>query len=83
MACTLPSITPSGATFAQFQAGGARGQLERLIAANYAANSAPSVPTAMLTQLCSEMGGPIDANPGHFENVITGAGGKRTVRKWD
>jgi hypothetical protein len=83
VAYTLPSITPSGATFARFQAGGSCGQLGRLIAANYAANTAPSVPTAMLTQLCSEMGGLIDANPGHFENVITGAGGKKTVRKWD
>ncbi len=83
MACTLPSITPSGATFAQFQAGGAPGRLERLIAARYAANSALSVPTAMLIQLCSEIGNLIDANPGHLENVITGAGGKKTVRKWD
>ncbi len=49
MAYTSPSITPSGTTFAQFQAGGAGGQLERLIAANYAANATPSVPTVSAT----------------------------------
>jgi hypothetical protein len=37
---------------------------------------------AMLTQLCSEMGTLIDANPGHFTNVPTGIGGQRTVRQW-
>ena len=34
MAYTSPSITASGTTFAQLQAGGASGVLERLIAAN-------------------------------------------------
>ena len=37
---------------------------------------------AMLTQLCSEMGTLIDANPGHFTNVTTGIGGQKTVRQW-
>ncbi len=49
MAYTSPSITPSGTTFAQFQAGGTGGQLERLIASNYAPNAAPSVPTVSAT----------------------------------
>lgn len=37
---------------------------------------------AMLSQLCSEMGALVDANPGHFTNVPTGIGGQRTVRRW-
>ena len=41
MAYTSPSIAPSGTTFAQFQAGGASGILERLIAANFAGTAAP------------------------------------------
>jgi len=42
MAYTAPSITASGTTFAQFQAGGPSGHLERLIAAQ-AATAAPTV----------------------------------------
>src|SRR4051794_2450314 len=34
MPYTPPTITPSGTTFAQFRAGGFRGQLERLAIAN-------------------------------------------------
>ena len=45
MAYTSPTLVPSGTTFAQFQAGGASGQLERLIAANLLGTSAPGVPT--------------------------------------
>ena len=45
MAYISPSIAPSGTTFAQFQAGGASGQLERLIAANLSGTAAPSAPT--------------------------------------
>jgi hypothetical protein len=37
---------------------------------------------AMLSQLCSEMGTLIDANPGHFTNAPTGIGGQKTVRQW-
>lgn len=45
MAYVSPTITPSGTTFAQFQAGGASGQLERLIAANFAGTSSPNAAT--------------------------------------
>jgi hypothetical protein len=45
MAYTSPTIAPSGTTFAQFQAGGVSGQLERLIAANFSGTAAPSAPT--------------------------------------
>jgi hypothetical protein len=45
MAYTSPSIAPSGTTFAQFQAGGVSGQLERLIAANFTGTAAPAAPT--------------------------------------
>jgi hypothetical protein len=49
MAYTSPTITPSGTTFAQFQAGGASGQLERLIAANHLGTAAPGAPTLSAT----------------------------------
>jgi hypothetical protein len=49
MAYTSPSITPSGATFAQFQAAGAGGILERLIAANSPGTAAPGAPTVSPT----------------------------------
>lgn len=50
MAYASPNVAPSGATFAQFQAGGASGQLERLIAANAAGTAAPTAaPTVAAT----------------------------------
>lgn len=49
MAYTSPSIVPSGATFALFQAGGASGILERLIAANLSGTAAPGAPTVSAT----------------------------------
>jgi hypothetical protein len=49
MAYISPSIDPSGTTFAQFQAGGVSGQLERLIAANFSGNAAPAAPTLSAT----------------------------------
>ena len=44
-----PTIAPSGTTFAQFQAGGASGILERLIAANFLGTAAPATPTLSAT----------------------------------
>ncbi len=50
MAYASPNVAPSGATFAQFQAGGASGQLNLLIAANSAGTAAPSAaPTVSAT----------------------------------
>jgi hypothetical protein len=49
MAYTSPNITPSGTTFALFQAGGATGILERLIAANLFGTTAPGAPTVSAT----------------------------------
>lgn len=49
MAYIAPTIKPSGTTFAQFQAAGATGQLERLIAANFSGTSAPTAPTVNAT----------------------------------
>lgn len=37
---------------------------------------------AMMSQLCTEGGALIDANPGHFVNVSTGIGGTKTKRTW-
>jgi hypothetical protein len=37
---------------------------------------------AIMSQLCSEEGALIDANPGHFVNVTTGIGGTKTLRTW-
>ncbi len=45
MAYTSPTIVPSGTTFAQFQAAGATGHLERLITVNFAGTAPPAVPT--------------------------------------
>jgi hypothetical protein len=44
MSYIAPSVTPSGTTFAQFQAGGVSGQLERLIAAQSATAAPTSAP---------------------------------------
>src|SRR5579885_2624524 len=49
MAYTLPTVAPSGTTFAQFQAGGVSGLLERLIAANFPGTAAPGAPTLSAT----------------------------------
>ncbi len=49
MAYTSPTIAPSGTTFALFQAGGATGILERLIAENLAGTAAPGGPTLSAT----------------------------------
>lgn len=50
MAYASPVVAPSGATFAQFQAGGASGQLNLLIAANSAGTAAPTAaPTVSAT----------------------------------
>ena len=49
MAYTSPNIVPSGTTFAQFQAGGSSGLLERLIAANLLGTGAPGAPTVSPT----------------------------------
>jgi hypothetical protein len=49
MAYTSPTIAPSGTTFAQFQAGGVSGLLERLIAANLPGTAAPGAPTLSAT----------------------------------
>lgn len=49
MAYTTPTIVPSSTTFALFQAGGASGILERLIAANLAGTAAPGAPTILAT----------------------------------
>ena len=43
MSYVSPNVLPSGTTFAQFQAGGSSGHLERLIAANAAGTSNPTV----------------------------------------
>jgi len=45
LAYSAPSIRPSGTTFAQFQAGGATGHLERLIAAQLATSAPTSAHT--------------------------------------
>src|SRR5579872_402698 len=49
MAYTSPNLTPSGTSFAQFQAGGVSGHLERLIAAQAATVAPTAAPTATAT----------------------------------
>jgi hypothetical protein len=71
MSYTPPSITPSGTTFAQFQAGGASGHLERLIAAQSA--SGTPAPVAAPTLAASGSGNALPANT--YYVVITETNG--------
>ncbi len=69
MSYTSPSVTPSGTTFAQFQAGGVSGHLERLIAVQ----SATAAPTSAPTLAASGTGNTLAANT--YYAVITETNG--------
>jgi len=72
MAYVKPSITASGATFAQLQAGGASGHLELLIAAQ-AATAAPTVAAAWTVAGGGSSGGTLPA--GTYYQVVTETNG--------
>jgi hypothetical protein len=57
MAYANPNIIPSGTTFAQLQAGGASGHLERLIAANAASEPNPSTAATVSATAGGTVGG--------------------------
>jgi hypothetical protein len=76
MAYTSPSITASGTTFAQFQAGGASRHLENLIAANLNGTQAPSsAPTVSV----SGSGGLLAAGTYHLIITETNGLGETTA----
>lgn len=78
MAYTSPTVAPSGTTFALFQAGGATGILERLIAANLAATAAPGAPTASATGGGST-GGSLAAGTYYIKVTETNGTGETTA----
>jgi hypothetical protein len=76
MAYISPSITASGTTFAQFQAGGASKHLENLIAANLNGNQAPS---AAPTVAVSGTGGLLAAGTYYLRATETNGIGETTA----
>jgi len=71
-AYTAPYVIPSGTTFAQFQAGGATGHLERLIAAQHA-TSAPTAAHTWTAAGGGATGGLLAA--GTYYSVVTESNG--------
>ena len=57
MSYANPNVLPSGTTFAQFQQGGASGQLERLITANQTASLNPTTAATLSTNAGGTAGG--------------------------
>jgi hypothetical protein len=57
MSYANPNVGPSGTTFAQFQAGGSSGHLERLIAVNAGAESNPTGPATVTANGGGTVGG--------------------------
>jgi hypothetical protein len=57
MSYANPNVVPSGTSFTQFQAGGASGHLERLIAANSAAEPNPTVAATLSATAGGTVGG--------------------------
>jgi hypothetical protein len=78
MAYTSPTIAPSGTTFAQFQAGGVSGLLERLIAANLSGTGAPGAPTLSATG-GGTAGGSLAAGTYYIKVTETNGSGETTA----
>jgi hypothetical protein len=74
MAYSAPNILPSGTTFAQLQAGGLSGHLERLIAANLNGTSAPSTAPTV-----SAAGGGQSLAAPSSQLTVAASGGGRTL----
>jgi hypothetical protein len=75
MAYIAPSVTASGTTFAQFQAGGVSGHLEKLIAAQ----AATAAPTSAPTLTVSGSGNTLAANTYYAVITETNGFGETTV----
>ena len=73
MAYSAPSITASGTTFAQFQAGGVSGHLEKLITANLGPTAAPTVAHTISATGGGSTGGSLAA--GTYYSVVTETNG--------
>ncbi len=73
MSYVSPNVLPSGTTFAQFQAGGSSGHLERLIAVNAAAASNPTVAATVSTNGGGTVGGQLA--PGNYYINFTESNG--------
>ena len=88
MSYANPNVLPSGTTFAQFQQGGASGQLERLITANSLATANPTVAATVSTTAGGTAGGLLapgiyyvnfTETNGHGETTLSTEAGPITV----
>ncbi len=79
MAHPAPNITASGYSFAQFQSGGASGQLEALIAANKAGTAAPTSAVTATATGGGATGGLLAAGTYYPIHTETNGNGETTV----
>ena len=78
MAYPAPNIIPSGTTWAQLQAAGASGHLERLIAANAPGSSAPTTAATATATGGGSTGGSLAAGTYYFVFTETDGTGETT-----
>ena len=79
MSYANPNVRASGTSFAQFQAGGASGQLERLIAANSAALSNPTTAATLSATAGGTAGGLLAPGVYYLNFTETNGYGETTV----
>ena len=79
MAFTAPNILASGTTWAQLQAGGASGHLEKLITANIAGSAAPTSAATATATGGGSSGGLLAAGTYYFVFTETDGTGETTV----
>ena len=79
MSYANPNVLPSGTSFAQFQAGGASGHLERLIAANSAAESNPTTAATLSATAGGTAGGLLAPGVYYVNFTETNGYGETTV----
>jgi hypothetical protein len=78
MANVAPNILPSGTTFAQLQAGGVSGQLERLITVNAPTDPAPTVAATLSANAGGTSGGLLPAGVYYVNFTETNGIGETT-----
>lgn len=79
MSYANPNVLPSGTSFTQFQAGGASGHLERLIAANSAAELNPTTAATLLAAGGGTVGGLLAQGVYYVNFTETNGYGETTV----
>jgi hypothetical protein len=79
MSYANPNVLPSGTSFAQFQAGGASGQLERLISANSPAESNPTTAATLSATAGGTVGGLLAPGVYYVNFTETNGFGETTV----